>query len=72
MELGLNPDQLEEVEGNRADDDGCFKDVLMMWEVNATVNKPYTWTTMLNVLRSTKIGEGKLANLLSARFKPHY
>ena len=67
--LGLSPQQLEEVQGNRPDDrDGCLKDVLMMWEDNATDDKPYTWATMLDVLRSRKIGEEALANYLQQVF----
>ena len=53
--LGLSPQQLKEVQGNRPDDrDGCLKDVLMMWEDSATDDNPYTWITMLRVLRSEK------------------
>ena len=68
--LGLSPQQLEEVQDNRPDDrDGCLKDVLMMWEDNATNNKPYTWATMLAVLRSWKVGGKDFSILLSKNLK---
>ena len=69
LELGLKPEQLEEVQVNRCDvdRDGCLKDALAMWEYCNTA-RPYSWTTVLEVLRSKKIGEDGLANLLSQRF----
>ena len=36
----------------------------MMWEDNATDDKPYTWATMLDVLRSKKIGQTDYADFL--------
>ena len=67
--LNLNPDQLEEVHGNRPDDpDTCLKDILLMWEDSATDDKPYTWATMLDVLRSWKIREEGLADYLQQNF----
>ena len=67
--LGLSPQQLEEVQDNRPDDrDACLKDVLMMWEDNATDDKPYTWATMLDVLRSWKIREEEFADYLQQGF----
>ena len=47
-----------------SDGKGCLEDVLTMWKDNATDDKPYTWATMLDVLRSRKVGEGILANYL--------
>ena len=68
--LGLSPQQLEEVQDNRPGDrDGCLKDVLMMWEDNATDDKPYTWATMLDVLRSGKVGGKDFSMLLSKNLK---
>ena len=68
--LGLIPQQLEEVQDNRPDDrDGCLKDVLMMWEDNATDDKPYTWATMLDVLRYWKVGGKDFSILLSKSLK---
>ena len=67
--LGLSPQQLEEVQDNRPDDiDGCLKDVLMLWEDNATDDKPYTWATMLDVLRSKKIRGEEFADYLQQGF----
>ena len=67
MGLGLSPQQ--EVQDSRPDDrDGCLKDVLMMWEDNATDDKPYTWATMLDVLRSEKVGEEGFAGYLQQVF----
>ena len=68
--LGLSPQQLEEVQDNRPDDrDGCLKDVLTMWEDNATDDKPYTWATILDVLRSGKVGGKGFSMLLSKNLK---
>ena len=68
--LGLSPQQLKEVQDNRPDDrDGCLKDVLMMWEDNATDDKPYTWATMLDVLRYWKVGGKDFSTLLSKNLK---
>ena len=67
--LGLSPQQLEKVQDNRPDDrDGCLKDVLMMWEDNATDDKPYTWATMLDVLRFS-VEERIFSTLLSKNLK---
>ena len=64
--LGLNPDQLKEIQDNRCDDrDGCLKDVLSMWEENATDKKPYKWATMLDILKFRKIGEEDFSLLLA-------
>ena len=40
---------------------GCLKEVLRKWGDEPSDDKPYIWTTILDVLRSEEIDEGLLA-----------
>ena len=67
--LGISGEQLEEIRENSDDiPDCCLGNLFYEWELNPHENKPFTWSTLLKVLRSVKVGEESLANKLEEHF----
>ena len=63
--LGMSGEQLDEIRENSNDiPDHCLGDLFYEWEQNPHKDKPFTWGTLLKVLRSVKVGEKSLANEL--------
>ncbi|XP_019854737.1 PREDICTED: uncharacterized protein LOC109583733 [Amphimedon queenslandica] len=58
LALALTPPQLDDIEENSQG----ISDVFQLWEDLAT--RPFTWKTLLNVLRSSIVNEFSLANQL--------
>ena len=71
IQLNITADQFEKINKEHGED-SCLKDVLLLWEDNVTDDKPYTWATLLDVLRSGEINEGELASELEQRFMPQH
>ena len=64
--LGMSREQLEEIRENCNDmPDLCLGTVFYKWE--QTTPKPFTWGTLIEVLRSEQVGEKLLANNLKER-----
>lgn len=63
IELGLHPDQLETIEREQ---NGilaqCFSAVFHKWECDIT--SPYSWQTIIAVLKAQQVGEKRLAKTL--------
>ena len=63
--LGMSGEQLEEIRENSNDiPDRCLGNLFYEWEQNPHENKPFTWGTLLKILRSVKVEEESLANEL--------
>ena len=63
--LGMSGEQLEEIRENSQNiPDHCLSNLFYEWEQNPHKDKPFTWGTLLKVLRSVKVGEESLANEL--------
>ena len=63
--LGMSGEQLEEIRENSNDiPDRCLGNLFYEWEQNPHKDKPYTWDTLLKVLRSVKVREESLAKNL--------
>ena len=63
--LGMSGEQIEEIRENSNDiPDRCLGNLFYEWEQNPHEDKPFTWDTLLKVLRSVKVGEESLANEL--------
>ena len=58
LALELTPDQLNDIEDNHQG----ISDVFQIWEDSG--KKPFTWQTLLSVLRSPDVNEYELANEL--------
>ena len=59
--LGMSGEQLEEIRENCNDiPDLCLGTVFYKWE--QTIPKPFTWGTLIEILRSEQVGEKLLAN----------
>lgn len=58
LALALTPPQLDDIEENNQG----LSDVLQIWEELAT--RPFTWSTLLSVLRSPILNEYQLADKL--------
>ena len=58
LALELTPDQLNDIEDNHKG----ISDAFQIWEDSG--KKPFTWQTLLSVLRSPDINEYELANEL--------
>ena len=58
LALELTHDQLNDIENNHQG----ISDVFQIWEDSG--KKPFTWQTLLSVLRSPQVNEHKLANEL--------
>ena len=69
IKLGMSGEQLEEIRENSNDiPDHCLGDLFYEWEQNPHEDKPFTWGTLLQVLRSDKVREGSLAKKLEEHF----
>ena len=67
--LGMSGEQLEEIRENSNDiPDHCLGNLFYEWEQNPYEDKPFTWGTLLQVLRSVKVGEESLAKELEEHF----
>ena len=67
--LGMSGEQLEEIRENSNDiPDRCLGNLFYEWEQNPHKDKPFTWGTLLQVLRSVKVGEESLAKKLEEHF----
>ena len=63
--LGMSGEQLQEIRENCDDiSDRCLGNLFYDWEQNPHEDKPFTWGTLINVLRSVAVGEESLANEL--------
>ena len=63
--LGMSGEQLEEIRENSNDiPDRCLGNLFYEWEQNPHEDKPFTWSTLLKVMRSVKVGEDSFANEL--------
>ena len=63
--LGISGEQLEEIRENSNDiPDCCLGNLFYEWEQNPHKDKPFTWGTLIKVLRSVKVGEKSFANEL--------
>ena len=63
--LGMSGEQLEEIRESSDDvPDHCFDNLFYEWEQNPHEDKPFTWDTLLKVLRSVKVGDESLAKEL--------
>ena len=72
LNINITADQFEKIRNKEHGEDSCLKLVLMLWEDNDTDDKPYTWATLLDVLRSEEMNEGELASELEQRFMPQH
>ena len=61
LALELTPGQLNDIEGNHQG----ISDVFQIWEDSG--KKPFTWQTLLSVLRSPDVNEYELANQLQKK-----
>ena len=67
--LGMSGEQLEEIQENSNDiPDRCLGNLFYEWEQNPHKDKPFTWDTLIQVLRSVKVGEEFLAKKLEEHF----
>ena len=67
--LGMSGEQLEEIRGNSNDiPDHCLGNLFYEWEQNRHKDKPFTWSTLLQVLRSVNVREESLAKDLEEHF----
>ena len=67
--LGMSGEQLEEIRENSNDiPDRCLGNLFCKWEQNPHKDKPFTWGTILKVLRSVKVREESLAKKLEEHF----
>ena len=65
-ELGLQIDQLDAIEREQNGNQKlCFSAVFHKWESDMT--SPYTWSTIITVLRAQQVCEKKLAITLEGR-----
>ena len=65
IRLGMSGEQLEEIQENSNDiPDRCLGNLFYEWEQNPHKDKPFTWGTFIEVLRSVKVGEKSFANKL--------
>ena len=63
IQLGLNAadiTRIEEEEGRKVVD--CLREVFILWKRKVTW--PYTWATMIAVLKSGSVAENRIANKL--------
>ena len=69
IQLGLSPSALDDIQGENAGKPGCnklsFEKVFTEWKRLAS--KPYTWNTIMEVLRTPAVGEATLADTLSKK-----
>ena len=66
IELGMSGEQLEEIrESSNDNPECCLGAVFYKWE--QTTPKPFTWSTLVEVLKSEHVGEKLLANDLEER-----
>ena len=66
--LGMSGEQLEEIRENSNDiPDHCLGNLFYEWEQNPHEDKPFTWGSLLKVLRSGKVGEESLAKKLQEK-----
>ena len=69
IKLGMSGEQLEEIQENSNDiPDRCLGNLFYEWEQNPHKDKPFTWGTLLQVLKSVKVGEESLAKKLEEHF----
>ena len=67
--LGMSGEKLEEIRENSNDiPDQCLGNLFYEWEQNPHKDKPFTWDTLIQVLRSVKVGEEFLAKKLEEHF----
>ena len=60
LALALTPDELDKMKENHQG----ISDVFMLWEQQST--RPFTWETLLAVLKSSTVNEPELAEQLEA------
>ena len=69
IELGMSGEQLEEIQGNSNGIlERCLGNLFYEWEQNPHEDKPFTWGTLINILRSVKVGEESFAKKLEEHF----
>ena len=67
--LGMSGEQLEETRQNsNSIPDRCLGNLFYEWEQNPCEDKPFTWSTLLQVLRSVNVREESLAKKLEEHF----
>ena len=67
--LGMSGEQLEEIRENSNDvPECCLGNLFYEWEQNPREDKPFTWNTLLRVLRSVKVREESFAKNLEEHF----
>lgn len=67
IQLGLNAADIahiEEEEGRKVVD--CLREVFILWKRKVT--RPYTWATMIAVLKSGSVAENHIANELEMKY----
>ena len=71
VQLGIDVNQLNAIESKRrTDTNSIFIDVFSAWEKQHG-NMPYTWSTVINVLKSPAVGENALAQTLQDSMETH-
>ena len=64
LELDIDPETLDVIEGNNKDIDKQFRSMLMTWL--KMVNPRPTWGALAEALRSSTVGYGHLADLIDS------
>lgn len=71
VQLGLSVAKLDEIEVAYVNDcKRCFSAVFSEWENTASL--PYTWSTIIEVLKTPSVEENRLAERLKAQFTTNY
>lgn len=61
IQLGVSSIDLEVIE-ETSESTNLLREVLVKWEANPRSDKPFTWKTVLDALRSEKVKEHELAD----------
>ena len=72
QELGIKKPDLEKIEREKRNELlRCYEEVFDLWERQQSEDKPYTWATLIQALRSPLVRENSLAEALKRDFTKH-
>ena len=72
LQLGLDQGVLERVATiSPGDTNLCYSNVFTRWKSQNSTTHPYTWSTIVQALKTRAVGESRLANEIMSKLSGH-
>ena len=72
LQLGVDHDVLEGIATiSQGDTNLCYSNVFTRWKHQNSITHPYTWSTLVQALKTPAVGEERLANKIKSELSSH-